>query len=569
MKSPLLLVSAFFLLTCSFGFAGSATWKPHSVSGDWNTATNWRPRTIPNGPSDIATFGVSDTTDLSLTAQIEVDSVVFNPGASAFTVTGTYPGRFTFSGAGITNNAGVTQSFVGDGYYPEGLAFHNQANAGSQTVLTTHFPFPSIIAFYDESSAGSAMLIMPGNDEYWDAGTQLNFYQSATADHSTIITSGGSGGSGGYYAEGALTSFYDNSTAGNAIITINAATNKYAFPGALYFNTSATAGDSVITMEGGLFDSEIGGVTRFRDDTTGGNATITANGATVSAGGPSEVTFDGNANAENATLIANGGSNGGDGGLIQFSDSADGGTARVELYGNGTLDVSGVTDGLVSIGSLEGDGIVLLGTPLLYVGDNNLSTVFSGIIQGSGVVTKAGSGTLTLSGANTYTGGTTVVGGFLKLSNRNGSGTGSGKVTIYSGGTLGGSGIVGGSILVATGGNLAPGTGATTLTVKKRLVFGGASYYTWRVKTTSLKTDKVIAGAVTIGSGAFFSGIGVGHTTLPPGTTSTIIDNTSRDPIVGTFSNLPDGGTIQIGNNTFQADYKDGDGNDLTLTVVP
>ena len=38
------------------------------------------------------------------------------------------------------------------------------------------------------------MLFMPGNDEYWDAATQLNFYESATADHSTIISAGGSGG---------------------------------------------------------------------------------------------------------------------------------------------------------------------------------------------------------------------------------------------------------------------------------------------------------------------------------------------------------------------------------------
>ena len=26
-------------------------------SGDWNTAANWTPTTVPNGPSDIAMFG--------------------------------------------------------------------------------------------------------------------------------------------------------------------------------------------------------------------------------------------------------------------------------------------------------------------------------------------------------------------------------------------------------------------------------------------------------------------------------------------------------------------------------
>ena len=34
-------------------------------------------------------------------------------------------------------------------------------------------------------------------------------------------------------------------------------------------------------------------------------------------------------------------------------------------------------------------------------------------------------------------------------------------------------------------------------------------------------------------------------------------------------ANLPDGATITSGNNTFQANYEGGNGNDLTLTVVP
>jgi fibronectin-binding autotransporter adhesin len=225
----------------------------------------------------------------------------------------------------------------------------------------------------------------------------------------------------------------------------------------------------------------------------------------------------------------------------------------------------------IGIGSLEGDGIVLLGSNYLFltIGTNDLSTVFSGRIQGSGVVTKGGSGTLTLTRASTYTGGTTVVGGFLKLSNRNGSATGSGPVTIYTPGTLGGDGIVGGNVLVFSGGTLAPGTGATTLSVKKHLAFGGASYYAWKVRTTSATADKVIVGKVNIGAGAFFTGIAIGNTALPLGTTFTAIDNTSSGPIRGTFALLPDGGTIKIGNNTFQADYEGGDGNDLTLTVVP
>jgi hypothetical protein len=40
-------------------------------------------------------------------------------------------------------------------------------------------------------------------------------------------------------------------------------------------------------------------------------------------------------------------------------------------------------------------------------------------------------------------------------------------------------------------------------------------------------------------------------------------------PISGTFSNLADGSTVTIGVNKLQVSYAGGDGNDLTLTVIP
>jgi hypothetical protein len=56
---------------------------------------------------------------------------------------------------------------------------------------------------------------------------------------------------------------------------------------------------------------------------------------------------------------------------------------------------------------------------------------------------------------------------------------------------------------------------------------------------------------------------------LPTGTVLRVISNTSANPISGTFSNLPDGAILTVNGNNFQADYQGGDGNDLTLTVVP
>ena len=60
-----------------------------------------------------------------------------------------------------------------------------------------------------------------------------------------------------------------------------------------------------------------------------------------------------------------------------------------------------------------------------------------------------------------------------------------------------------------------------------------------------------------------------GSSTLANSAVFTILNNTGATAIAGTLSNLPDGGTIKIGDNTFQANYEGGDGNDLTLTVVP
>jgi autotransporter-associated beta strand protein len=72
----------------------------------------------------------------------------------------------------------------------------------------------------------------------------------------------------------------------------------------------------------------------------------------------------------------------------------------------------------------------------LKIGNNNQSTLFSGVISSSNDVlagiTKIGSGTLTLTGSNTYTGLTEIQSGTLVLSGVN---TGTGN-TLISGGTL-------------------------------------------------------------------------------------------------------------------------------------
>src|SRR5713101_1693407 len=143
-------------------------------------------------------------------------------------------------------------------------------------------------------------------------------------------------------------------------------------------------------------------------------------------------------------------------------------------------------------------------------------------------------------------------------------------------GALAGNGIIAGSVNVGTGSGtgafLAPGAGAkqtSTLTVRRALTIKADGTYSCRVKTKRTEADKVIANGVTIESGAQFSFTQLANKQLTAGTVFTAIDNISANPITGTFANLPDELIFTIGNNTYQADYQGGDGNDLTLTVVP
>ena len=470
-------------------FAGSATWNLNPTSTDWNTAANWTPETVPNDYSDVATFDVSNVTDVSAAAGIQLSGITFNADASAYTIT--ILGNVW--GSGITNNSGVTQNIV----VPDGMSFQNTATAGSDVVITALPSEWTVIAFVGNANAGSATIIISGSAAGQYAA-ESDFWFGASAANSTIINEAGDAG---------------------------------------------------------------GGLTTFRDETTAANSTITTYAGAL-------VEFTHFSTAASATLIA-------DGGTISLSEHSNGDLAQVELMNGGVLDINRPRAAPTTIGSLAGDSTssVLL-RQSLSIGGNGQNTTFAGVISKPGSLTKIGDETLTLTGANTYGGSTTIQKGALLVQARSGSAISRGPVQV-NGGTLGGKGSIDGAVTVGTGNGpgayLSPGTkGPDTLTINKTLTFKADGSYRCDLSLGQAKADEVIANGVTIESGAQFVKVPKGNQTLTVGAVFTIISNTETTPIGGTFANLVDGSIITAGaGNKFQVSYEGGDGNDLTLTVVP
>lgn len=258
-------------------------------------------------------------------------------------------------------------------------------------------------------------------------------------------------------------------------------------------------------------------------------------------------TYTGNTNINAGTLIVSGGQAIGDTSAVSVANGA-----HLTVQSNET------------IGSIAGGGGITLAGANLTAGGNNTSTLYSGVIDGSGGLIKTGSGVLVLTGASSYTGGTTIAAGTLQIGNGgttgsitgnvvnnanlvfnrsdnyvfNGSVTGAGSVTfkgggkvefsspyngpvsvedsftqlqqgtvtasqftVNAGGVLGGTASIGG-LTINSGGTAAPGYSPGTLTVNGPVTFNSGSIYAVDV-TPEGAHDLIIAnGAVTLSSGA-------------------------------------------------------------------
>jgi hypothetical protein len=332
------IAAAMLVLTAQISFAGNATWLSSPQDSAWENANNWTIGGPPNGPSDIATFAQSSQRYPDISTSVEVNSIVFTSGSSSFGLS-ILGGELTVSGTGVHNNNSVSQSFFVGGRY-----------LGTQGHLI----------FNNTSATANGQIGIGNSDAYPDSdGLGYTIFNGTSSAGHASITNYGPCCS---HASGGHTSFTGTSTAADASI-YNGASPGYAGGGWTGFGDTSTAGRATITNESDF----VGGYTIF-----GGSST-----------------------ADSAILVANAGGFEGGGGAIIFNGASAGGTARVEVFDFGYMDISGHQSG-VTIGSIEGSGNVFLGANDLTVGTRNINTSFSGVISGTGSLAKVGSGVLTL-----------------------------------------------------------------------------------------------------------------------------------------------------------------------------
>ncbi|MFH1344979.1 MAG: autotransporter domain-containing protein [Pseudomonadota bacterium] len=305
-------------LTALPAAAQDATWLNAPGSGDFNTAANWSPGTVPTG---TAFFDTSATTNLSI-GTATVGGWTFNAGASSYSFTNS--GIFEFSGAGIAVNGGsatITNNNV--------LTFYNASTAGSAGITND-----SVLEFRDNSSAGGAGITNNYFGQFFDSSSAGS---SAITNNGILVFSGSSSADSATITNpiGAILRFFQTSKAGTATITNG---NLLEFRGAssadgatitnnnlLEFFDNSSAGSAAITN---------GNTIRFRDSSSAGGATITNNSTleflnTSTAGSAgitnsSNLQFFNTASAGNATIANND--------FVGFNDASTAGSAAITNF---------------------------------------------------------------------------------------------------------------------------------------------------------------------------------------------------------------------------------------------
>jgi autotransporter-associated beta strand protein len=394
----------------------------------------------------------SDTGGITNTNQININA---GGGASTIGANNT-SGVNTFSGPIVLgknvniNNGGGTLSIngvisgSGFGITKQGAGVLILSNANTYTGTTTVDGGTLRLSAADRISDSSALTVNTGAtfdlNNFNESVGALNGAGSITLGSGTLTTSVGSTAtfSGGISGTGGLTK------TGSAQLNLSGS-NSY---------TGATAVNNG-TLE--MQNADALGATN--------GATTVASGATLKIWSASGFTtaaealnISGNGVGSGGALLNEGGNNTYAGAITLQAASRINANTGTTL----TLDV--------------GSGSAITGTHNLTFGGSGNIVVNDNIAISSGSITKDGAGRLTISGTQTATGGITISSGSLFY---NSSNSGSGAVTVNSGGTLAGTGSVG-ATTINSGGTMNPGNSPGSQTFAT-LSWGGGGHYNWQV----------------------------------------------------------------------------------------
>ncbi len=247
---------------------------------------------------------------------------------------------------------------------------------------------------------------------------------------------------------------------------------------------------------------------------------------------------------------------------------------------NSTLDLDGTDAGTVSaigqnstLGGLTGSRNLDMLTRTLSIGNNGVSTTFSGALSNGGL-TKLGAGTLTLTGSSTYTGGTTVDGGTLQIGAGGAAGAIAGTSTIT--GSSGASLVFsrtdnyGGNVSNDIGGALALTLNSGTLTLTGSNAYTGTTAINGGV--LGLGGGNALAGAGNIvfaGGTLQFSASNVGDYAARiknSGSAITLDSNGQNVTFAGSIDSTNTGGLVKSGVGTLTLSGSNAYSSGTTLT---
>jgi len=364
---------------CNQSIAGSASFKV------WTGAATPPKHSTVGGEVSFSDSASAEAARFTIYGTLGTDgdtfgNVVFHDTATAANATFTNVGG-TVSGGDGGNTQFYVNSTAANGVFYNLGGTHSKANGGDVAFDGTSNGGHGYFYNYAAKVADAYGGVTSFNNNWPDVKTQ-----GASAGHGCYFNYGareGEQGGGGHIEFSAK---YGSPTAANArFINYGSTIENKSSAGHTIFSISLpndhhyypNAGDGTFWNHPGLSEAGAAGFTEFavyssnsktssntgngKKDVkhpTAGNGTFINLGANTSKTAGGYTVFSGKSTAGNATLIAYGGTNGGCGGRIVFSDVSSGGTAKVQLFGNGELDISDHTKG-VTIAALDLNGGII------------------------------------------------------------------------------------------------------------------------------------------------------------------------------------------------------------------